>query len=475
MESALKEAKVCKKDDFGNIYSLISGKPTNETIAKAFQDALVKLPENVASLNVSLPDTKRSAGSLAREIAEQIALRGYNTRYHRQDSSHPNQLSTVKITGLAKTAAVQRALQEGLSIGKGINQARFLVDAPSNVKNPLWFCEQAVKLESAYPTLKVKISSRGSSALEGMNLFKAVATASMDSKTEQPRLLEMVYTPPSGKYDKTILLVGKGITFDTGGYNLKTDGNIKNMHGDMAGAAAVVGALKTIAEMKIPGVRVVGLSALTPNLIGSNATRPHSIVTSQSGKTVEIDNTDAEGRLTLADALHYGGEKYKPDLIVDIATLTGGKARGLGGVNAVALMGNNDKLVGKIETMEKALGRKTAVLKLTDAHRNWVTAGGKGKADVYNSVAMADAKRYNLFGPGVDFNKENLSHVLEHSAQGGAFLKEFLADPKTPWVHMDIAGAEFEPLAHQGGKEFATGFGVKDLYTLVKLASKGKL
>jgi hypothetical protein len=141
----------------------------------------------------------------------------------------------------------------------------------------------------------------------------------------------------------------------------------------------------------------------------------------------------------------------------------------------VALMGNKLKLTKQIETIEKELGRKTAALKLTDAHRKWVTAGGSGKADAYNSVSFADAKRYNLFGPGMEFNREDPKHVIQHSAQGGAFLREFLHNPKTPWVHFDMAGAEFEPVEHLGGKSYATGFGVKELYTVVKRFAEGQL
>lgn len=498
LDGKLAPKEVALKGPFGNVFSVIQGtKPDPDAdppkeppsmspaLVKAFKRALadVRKAENLviavppeSDLAQIYPDKVVSSNRIARDLAREATLLGYNERIWRQDYTPPSALKAVQLANLSESP--QAAITEGVQIGRGMNLTRYLVDGPPNIKNPAWMSAQAKAVADEFPDrVTVEIHEKGFIEAQKMGLFLSVAQGNQQTLEDQPRLVEMVYTPPNGKFDKTVLLVGKGVIFDTGGTNLKTgvsDGlpTIHGMHGDMAGAAAVIGAMRTIAALQLPNVRVVAINPITPNRIGENATLPHSFPIARNGKTVEVWNTDAEGRLILADAIHYGGEKYKPDLTVDIATLTGGKVRALGDQNAVAVMGNQPKLAQTIEKLEKDLGRKAQAIKLTETHRDWMIRNGTGKSDITNSRPMTSGKDFGIFGEGIDYDSNNKEHSLHHAAQGGAFLREFLFDPKTPWIHLDMAGAEFEVRDHD---HFATGFGVEDLYEIVKQVSKGTL
>jgi leucyl aminopeptidase len=428
--------------------------------------------------------TPKAAAAVSREFSERATLQGYNPYFYRQTTAPPFNLQTVNLANLPKTRETIRAAREGHILGQGMNLTRHMVDAPSNFKSPLWLSNIAKSLEttSKHGTMSVTIMQKADLQAEKMGMALSVAAGNRAEDADQIRMPIMVYTPKDGKYDKTILLVGKGIIFDTGGTNLKTGGDpktgktyIHGMQGDMAGAAAVVGAMKAIDELQLKNVRVVGVTPFTANRIGPNSTHPHDIVYARNGKAVEISNTDAEGRLILGDAIHYAGEKFNPDLIVDIATLTGGKVAALGEDNSVAVMGNDLALAKRVKTMiTDDLGRTADTVELTDAHRQWVTKGGKGKADIYNSVGRAGFKKHAVLGKGVDYDPSK--HGIQHAAQGGAFIREFLPNPKTPWVHLDIAGSEMAEVKHLGNdEEYATGIGVKDLYSIVKATTNGSL
>lgn len=480
------------KDEQGNLLAVFKSKDsesrkaaaqTLKAMADAFEAQLDSLPNSVEKVTLVLPEKLPSGlkhQEVARRLTEQAVLNSYNP-YTFRDEPHPSKLKSVSLTRSGSTAFnTTKSIKEGTILGNAQNFARYLVDSPANIKTTQWVGEQAKSLETA--SLKVEVRDKQwieSGNGKRMGLFLSVAQGNdPDSFARQPRLIEMVYTPKDGKYDKTILLAGKGIIFDTGGNNLKASEFIHNMHGDMAGAAAVMGAMKALDDLQIPGVRVIGVSPMTENRLGSGATLPQDIYTARNGKKVEIDNTDAEGRLVLADAMDYGLETYKPDAVVDIATLTGGKVRGLGAQNCIAIMGNNPELAKKMDGISKSLGRTTAVLPITQEHIKWVTRGGLGKAHAYNSVGMADAKHFGVIKE--DFNRENKAHSLAHSAQGGAFLMWSLmngnGNAKTPAVHLDIAGAEFAARdPKKGNAEYATGFGVSELVEFVKGVSSGDI
>lgn len=486
-------------DSLGNTYAVYQTKKSTgensagtknlQAMVTAFKAKLQALPEYVREVSVDIPDKLPDGvdrAVLIRELSEAVTLSAYNYRYHRQSNIPTSKLRSVTFTKPGQTTATGSAV-EGQTVGEAINFARHFVDAGANLKTTQYISQKASELQS--PTLNVNV--REGAWLEGdvsqqqhlapedrndkrMGLFLSVAQGSQAIPEKAPRLVEMVYTPADGKYTKTILLVGKGIVYDTGGNNLKTGEFIHAMEGDMAGAAAVIATMKALDALKLQGVRVIGLTPLTENRMGSAATLPNDIYTARNGKTVQISNTDAEGRLVLADAMHYGMERYQPDVVADIATLTGGKVRGVGAQNAVALSGNNPDLMTTVQGLERGMSRKAEVIGLTAAHRSWVTRGGKGKADVFNSVNINDAKLAKVFGE--EMTRENPEYGRQHSAQGAAFLREFLPDPTTPWVHYDMAGAEFDkPDPKRGNEEWATGFGVKDLYALVKGIAEGNV
>lgn len=457
---------------------------TIKSLSEAFEKQLNALPANTEKVTVVLPEKLPSGlnqQSLVKTLVEQAVLNSYNPFTFR-DEPHPTQLNSVTFTRSGSTPFnSSKSVKEGSILGNAQNFTRYLVDSPANLKTTYRIGELAKGLAS--DTLKVEVRDKQwieSGNGRRMGLLLSVAQGNdPDSFERQPRMVEMVYTPANGKYDKTIMLAGKGIIFDTGGNNLKPSEFIHNMHGDMAGAAAVMGAMKAIDDLKLTNVRVVGVAPLTENRMGSNATLPHDIYTARNGKTVAIDNTDAEGRLVLADAMDYALETYKPDAFADIATLTGGKVRGLGAQNCIALMGNNPDLVKQMDGIAKGLGRVTAVLPLTENHLKWVTRNGKGKAHAYNSVPMTDAKLFGVINE--DFVQGNKAQSLQHAAQGGAFLFWNVKNSngghtKTPGVHLDIAGAEFgEKDPSKGNAEFATGIGVKELVGFVRGIADGEI
>ncbi len=455
-------------------------------IRAAFKKQLDKVPAGFTAVSVELPERLPDGvkkEDLIRDLAEMAVLNGYNYNQFRAGvpAKTVNQVVLNKkgLRGLQAGAAA-RALAEGKALGEATNLTRHLVDSPANPERTRLIADAAQAMDNG-TTLRVQVRDKQWLRNQGMHMMLSVGDGNAPGFPDaDPRMVEMVYTPPGWNpaTGKTVLLVGKGIVFDTGGTNLKSSEYIHNMRGDMAGGAAVIGALKAINDLKLQGVRVVGLVPLTENRIGHNATLENRVVVARNGKRVAISNTDAEGRLVLGDAIHYGMDVYKPDVVADIATLTGGKVRGVGAQNAVAISGNNRDLLKAANGIEaENLGRTTEVLPLTQAHHRWVTRdaakeGGESFADVYNSVGRDDAKYYGVLGPLA----QDRDYMLQHSAQGAAFIREFLANPKTPWVHYDMAGAEYdEKDPARGNWEWATGFGVKDLYHLVNQVASGTL
>src|SRR5262245_45074014 len=262
----------------------------------------------------------------------------------------------------------------------------------------------------------------------GMGAFLAVNAGS----SEPPKLIHLIYRP-KGKPRKRIALVGKGITFDSGGLNLKPTGFMETMKCDMSGAAAVLAAISALAELDAK-VEVHGFMAMTENMIGGRAYKPGDVLKTMRGKTVEVTNTDAEGRLVLIDALAYA-QTHKPDAIIDLATLTGACVVALGPL-AAGVMGNDPKLVETLCETGAEVGEKMWPMPLYDEYLEIMASD---VADLRNS-----GERWG------------------GALTAGLFLQEFV-DEKTPWAHMDIAGPAFQeketPMARKGG----TGAGVRTL------------
>ena len=269
----------------------------------------------------------------------------------------------------------------------------------------------------------------------GLGSFYGVARGA-----KEPAKFILVEYTGGKKKEAPIALIGKGLTFDTGGISLKSPSKMDEMKFDMCGSATVMGVLRAVSELK-PKINIVFAIGSTENMPGSNAQRPGDIVTAYNGKTIEVLNTDAEGRLVLADVLAYVNKNYEPEAIIDFATLTGAVLVALGN-RASGVMGNNDKLMKEVKKASEITGEKVWELPLWKEYCSSI----KGKyADIQN---MGEAR-------------------LAGTISAGVFLKEFVDD--TPWVHMDIAGTAWGPKepSYQP-KVGATGVAVRLVYQFLE-------
>ena len=372
----------------------------------------------------------------ARALVEGTLLGAYDPARWKHDDEHPSKLETLilcsEADGVAETA--QRALR----ISEWTNRARDLVNSPPNEATPERLAARAAEIASEQAHLEADALGPDEIREQGMGAFAAVAKASHNP----PRLVVMRYEPPSPtKPDLVLGLVGKAITFDTGGISLKPALHMEDMKGDMAGGAAVIEATGAIADLGLP-IRVLTVAAACENMPGGHAYRPGDILTAANGKTIEVTNTDAEGRLVLADALWYARENGATH-ILDLATLTG--------------------------AMEVALGDLYAgVFANEDDWRDEVVAAGEASGD--HAWPFPMHPRYRRYVDSVFADLKNSSDLRQAGAVLAAeFLQEFAGEG--PWAHADIAGPAFfersrgDYLTQRGG----TGYGVR---LIVELASR---
>lgn len=303
------------------------------------------------------------------------------------------------------------------------NYARELAIRPSNIVTPRYLAGEAQRLGEEFG-FKVTVLDRGKIQKEGLVALLAVAAGS----DEEPRFIAVEYRGAEGK--QPLVLVGKGVTFDAGGLSLKTSENMEKMKYDMSGAAAVLGALRAIAELGL-GVNVVGLIPAVENLPSGHAMRPGDVISSHSRKTIEVVNTDAEGRLILADALNYAA-RYEPAAILDIATLTGACIVALGH-QAIGLMGNDQELVEELRAAGERAGERAWQLPLWEEYREQM------KSEV------ADIK--------------NAGGRPAGAITAAIFLREFVGS--MPWAHLDIAGTAWAEKAGPYQPVGPTGVGVR--------------
>ncbi len=325
---------------------------------------------------------------------------------------------TLSVPQRSDLTAGEKAAALGMAIAHGMDLARDLGNLPGNVCTPAYLADRARALGAEYPDIAVKILERKECEELGMGSFLSVTNGS----DAPPRFIVFEYMQSTRKQARPCVLVGKGITFDTGGISLKPGADMDQMKFDMCGAAAVFGTFRAIAEMKAQ-VNVVGLVPACENMPSGRATKPGDIVTSMSGQTVEVLNTDAEGRLILADALTYA-ERYEPAAVVDIATLTGAMVIALGHV-ASGLFSNN-------ETLARAL----------------LTAGD----DAYDrawQLPMWEDYQDGLSSNFADF--ANIAGRAGGSITAACFLSRFAK--KYDWAHLDIAGTAWK----DGKEKGATG------------------
>ncbi len=341
-----------------------------------------------------------------------------------------------RLTIWAEDTAVREGIQRGLIIADGVNAARSIGATPPNIANPLWIAAQSRKIART-GKLRVRVIDSKEARALGMGGLTAVGQGS----AVKPCLVILEWKPRVTTRKKDhLVLVGKTITYDTGGYSLKVNNGMKGMKYDKCGGAAVMGAMQAIAALKCP-IRVTAILAVAENMVSHDAYRPDDIITMHNGVTVEVTNTDAEGRLVLADALSWASATLNPSAIVDIATLTGGVGVALGNFCA-GYFCNTPKLTKLVEDSATETGELVWRLPLWTAHQDFMRSQ---HADLINSNPLRSA----------------------HPIQGAAFLSYFV-NPEIPWAHVDIASMAVSETAHDVTGSGPTGWGVRLLVDLVE-------
>ena len=331
-----------------------------------------------------------------------------------------------------KKDKVLQAIEETKIVMEGVFLARDLVNERSINMYPEVLAKAA---KDNLEGLDVVVEIHGKSEIEKLDMKAFLAVAKGSDK--EPQFIVMTYNGDSDSKEK-LAIVGKGLTYDSGGYSLKPSTSMDTMYTDMAGSAAVIGAMKSIAKSKLKR-NVVAIVAACENMISGGAYKPGDIIGSMSGKTIEVLNTDAEGRLTLADALWYAATVVKADKIIDLATLTGAVIVALGDINTGAVT-NNDELMNEVKQASILAGEPL-----------WELPNNEEYKELYKGT-FADLKNTGGRGAG--------------TVSAGLFLGEFVND--VPWVHLDIAGTSYLEKAAGYLPKGATGVHVKTLYYLVK-------
>jgi leucyl aminopeptidase len=340
----------------------------------------------------------------------------------------------------ARTKQLKKGVTMGGVIGRAQSYARTLTNRPANVMNPVKLAAAAKALARGYERLSCTVFDEKQLAAKGMGGVLAVGSGSEN----KPRFIVLKYSPASKAASRlpTVGLVGKAITFDSGGISIKPAENMNQMKLDKTGGIAVSGAMKAAAELGLP-VNVYGIIPAAENLPSGTSYRPGDIITTFSGKTVEVQNTDAEGRMILCDALHYA-DKENCDVIIDIATLTGSCKVALG-IYMAGLMGNDEKLIKQLQRAAVDSGEKV-----------WPMPSGEEYAKEMKSK-IADLK--------------NIGSKWGGACTAAAFLRQFIGDRK--WAHLDIAGVDIFERGTETSAEGSSGFGVRLLTSyLMNLAAK---
>ncbi|HHP7243770.1 MAG TPA: leucyl aminopeptidase [Elainellaceae cyanobacterium] len=409
------------------------GKPdhlTLETLRKASASiARLAKRERCKTVGISLPVWKGNAATSLQTMAEGVELALHQDTRFKSDSEEKNDgIQTIDFLGFGgQDDAISRARK----ISLGVILARELVSAPANVVTPVVLAEAAEAIANEY-RLDLKILERDECEKLGMGAFLGVAQAS----ELPPKFVHLTYRP-EGTPRRKLAIVGKGLTFDSGGLNLKPSGSgIEMMKTDMGGAAATFGAAKAIAQLK-PDVEVHFISAVTENMVSGRAMRPGDILTASNGKTIEVNNTDAEGRLTLADALVFA-DKLGVEAIVDLATLTGACVVALGN-DIAGLWSEDDSLASQLLESAEVAGEKFWRMPMEEKYFEGMKS------------VVADMKNT---GP----------------RPGGAitaalFLKQFVKN--TPWAHLDVAGPVWTDKEDVYNSPGGTGFAVRTLVNWV--------
>ncbi|MCH8293199.1 leucyl aminopeptidase [Candidatus Poribacteria bacterium] len=386
----------------------------------------------VKSLAIPLPS--EASPDAIQATVESSTLAVYQFNQHKtEDLDELKELESITflVENEASKSVAEKAATLGETIANGTTLARDLSNQPPNHLTPILLAEKAQAVAEA-TGLKCEIFDQEQLKEKGFRTLLGVSQGSQ----EEPRFIILEHVP-EGEEKDTVVFVGKGVTFDSGGLSLKSGSGMMDMKHDMSGAAAVLGAMQVIGHLK-PDLHVVGLIAATENLPSATAQRPGDVVKSYGGKTIEILNTDAEGRLILADALGYAAN-YNPKAVIDLATLTGAVITALGHF-ACGMLGTDEDLMEKIKAAAKKTHERVWQLPLWDDYDE----GLKSK--------VADVK--------------NIGDGTAGTIAGAAFLKKFAED--YPWVHLDIAGTAWDVKGSSYIPTGATGYGVRLLVQLVQ-------
>ena len=338
-----------------------------------------------------------------------------------------NSIDSFIVEEVSINGCNDQGLNKGVAIGNAICFARDLGNHPGNISTPTYLANAAEEI-SKIDEMTLKVFDREEFTEMGMGGLAGVAQGT----DEPPKFIVVEYN--NGGDEKPKVIVGKGLTFDSGGISIKPASKMDEMKYDMCGSTVVLGVLHALSILK-PKINVVGIIPSTENLVGAKAFKPGDILTAYNGKTIEVLNTDAEGRLILADGLSYASKHYDPEFIIDFATLTGAVVVTLGHV-ATGVMGTDDKLMRKVKESSKSTGEKVWELPL------WPEYCKQIKSDI------ADVKNMGSAGQA-------------GSIAAGAFLKEFVGKD-IPWVHFDIAGTAWGAKPSSvDPKGSATGVGIR--------------
>jgi leucyl aminopeptidase len=380
--------------------------------------------------------TDKVAEEVAQSVAEGLLAADFETDKYKTEKKQDKSINTVLLTGFAdaQKPAAEKGLAKGRAIGEAQNFARDLVNEPSNKLTPKILAEKAEAMAKEVG-LAVEILDEKKIADLKMGALLSVAQGSV----EPPRVIVITYTPANAKAGGPVIgLVGKAVTFDTGGISIKPADGMEKMKYDMAGGATMIGIMRAIAALK-PNVKVICVVPSTENMPGGKAQKPGDIQTAMSGKTIEVLNTDAEGRLILADGITYA-KQLGVTHIVDAATLTGAIVVALANVN-VGVFGTNQEWTDKLLASAKAAGEKMWQMPMDDEYREFI----KGSfADIQN---IGSGK-----GGG--------------AVTGAWFIREFAGD--TPWIHLDIAGTAWNDDAKPWLAKGPTGVALRTLVHLVQ-------
>jgi len=400
---------------------------TLETLRRAYAAAMRRCQNKVwAHVSFVLPTLKElDRAAIVRAISESIESCLYIFEEWKS-KKEPYHIEKITLIGTEDIEIVKRTSD----IFSGVNLARHLINRNALDITPQTLATRAQRLAQTFPSVRTTLLTKEQIEKERMGLFLAVASGSC----VDPVLIVVEYHGNAHTKDRT-MVVGKGVTFDTGGINLKSTGFVEDMRSDMGGAAATLGIIQAAASIKL-NHNIVGIIPATENAIGPRSYKPGDVYRARQGKTVEISNTDAEGRLVLVDAFSYGQDTFSPARIIDIATLTGGVVIALGDRRA-GLFSNDDQFAASCERAGEVTGELVWRMPLDPEYRSLLDSN---IADIKNAATGPSRQAVPI--------------------TAAIFLQEFI--PKdTPWIHLDIAGTAFLRQPRDYYTSSATGFGVR--------------